>query len=117
MTAKRSNNTASRPLFSGRTLGKSLREQHYVKYSMVPKAIGVLGCRGLLLESARICSQDADKSERRGHRHVARAFREAATIFRTAARNMLRVDRRVISCLFGGASPRIARQFQRSSWP
>jgi hypothetical protein len=111
--AKRNRKRAeSLPLINARTLSRSMRQRHYVAYTMVPKALGVLGCRDFALQAANICARDAERSEERGHRHVARVLRKAEAIFRVAARNMLRPHREAIAGWLGG-SPRVSRQFRR----
>lgn len=98
---------------SANALSKSLRERSYVKYKMVPKAISILGCRGLAIEAIRICEQDAKRSAARGHRHVARLLRECAAIYRVAARRLRRPEGVALGYAFGG-NPRLARQVRRS---
>ena len=100
------------PLISPRALSKSMREKHYVKYTMVPRTVGELGVRGVSLELAATCDRDAAKAEARKHRRVARLLRQAADVYRVAARRLGRIEREAASHIFGGG--RTARQFTRA---
>ena len=99
------------PLISPHTLSKSMREKHYVRYTMVPRTIGELGVRGVALELAASCERDAEKAEARRHRHVAALLLNAAAVYRVAARRLGRVESEARGHIFGGG--RTARQFVR----
>jgi len=100
------------PLLNARTLSRSMRERHYYRYTVVPKAIQILGVAGLLEYALQDCDSKKLKAWDRGHKNVARLLHRAACIFNVARRRMsAEVTSEGLRMAFSG-NKRLAREIR-----